>query len=90
MAADYLAVLAEPVGLQRGSLRSGFAQKRQPFGCTTGSHQAGKIPLQKSREEIFKNLFPDYLRGELTDCRRERALPANAASDESGASKLQH
>jgi hypothetical protein len=26
---------------------------------------------------------------ELTDYRRERALPANAASEESGASKLQ-
>ncbi len=26
---------------------------------------------------------------ELTDCRRKRALPANAASEESGASKLQ-
>jgi hypothetical protein len=26
---------------------------------------------------------------ELTDCRRERALPANASSEESGASKLQ-
>ena len=31
----------------------------------------------------------DGLTSELTDCRRERALPANAASEESGASKLQ-
>ena len=73
MAADHLEMLAEPHPLSGATLRSRLEKSRQPFGGAVGGHRTRKIPLQKSPEENLKNLLPDYLRGELSYSRRQRA-----------------